>query len=99
MADIEYRIMCQDGQVATGYRLDSGDHWLSADKLLKDIAELRAVNPEDKYWIECRVVCAWRIQEETDYVCPNCNGLNGLHSGMDQCPPDPNYVKIRNGQE
>lgn len=24
-----------------------------------------------------------------DYVCPNCHGLNGLHSGMDTCPPDP----------
>jgi hypothetical protein len=24
-----------------------------------------------------------------DYICPNCHGTNGMHSGMDQCPPTP----------
>jgi hypothetical protein len=29
------------------------------------------------------------------YECINCHGLNGFHSGMDQCPPTPKYVKER----
>lgn len=29
-----------------------------------------------------------------DYECPNCHGLNGEHSGMDECPPEPSNIKM-----
>lgn len=30
-----------------------------------------------------------------DYICPNCYGKNGMHSGMDQCPPTPPGLRER----
>lgn len=29
------------------------------------------------------------------YKCPNCHGYNGRHSGMDVCPPDPEWIRAR----
>lgn len=32
------------------------------------------------------------------YECPNCHGLDGLHSGMDVCLPDPPWVSSQSGR-
>ena len=45
----------------------------------------RQIRPKSKGWRA--------TNRQEDYVCPNCQGVNGLHSGMDQCPPDPAWVR------
>lgn len=39
------------------------------------------------------VVRRTALTGEPDYICPNCLGRNGLHSGMDSCPSNPPWLK------
>lgn len=55
------------------------------------------VRPRDLYLL--RPLAEWTRQEDYRfrYECPNCHGIDGLHSGMDVCPPNPSWVTARNG--